>query len=254
MTEIMAHRGSRINRPENTLAAFEEAVRAGADGIELDVHLSQDGQVVVIHDETVDRTTNGSGLVHQLTLTDIKNLDAGAWFDLAFAGERIPTLLEVLELLEGLGFGGRLNIELKRGKNRGMEKKINSLLQQKNWPFEILFSSFSLRALWRLHRLLPVAEVAYLIKKSRFLLHLGKYLPWISSLHIGHQAYFQASFSTPKKLRLWTINDEGAMNRAFQLEVEAIITDKPEVAKAVRETLNSVEDSASPLQIGQSCV
>ena len=71
MTEIMAHRGSRINRPENTLAAFEEAVRAGADGIELDVHLSQDGQVVVIHDETVDRTTNGSGLVHQLTLTDI---------------------------------------------------------------------------------------------------------------------------------------------------------------------------------------
>ena len=240
MTEIMAHRGSRINRPENTLAAFEEAVRVGADGIELDVHLSQDGQVVVLHDETLDRTTDGSGFVHEWTLADLQQLDAGSWFDPAFSGQRIPSLAEVLDLLEALGFRGRLNIELKRGKNRGMEKKIHSLLEQKQRSFEVLFSSFSLRALWRLHRLLPGAEVAYLIKKSRFLLLLGKYLPWISSLHIGHQAYFQASFSTPKKLLLWTINDEEAMNRAFQLEVEAIITDKPEVAKTVREKRNGV--------------
>ena len=81
MTEIMAHRGSRINRPENTLTAFEEAVRVGADGIELDVHLSKDGQVVVIHDETLDRTTDGAGFVHEWTLADLQQLDAGSWFD-----------------------------------------------------------------------------------------------------------------------------------------------------------------------------
>ena len=93
MTEIVAHRGSRINRPENTLAAFEEAVRVGADGIELDIHLSKDGEVVVIHDETVDRTTDGCGRISQMTVADLRELDAGAWFDVAFAGQKIPTLL-----------------------------------------------------------------------------------------------------------------------------------------------------------------
>ena len=235
MTEIMAHRGSRINRPENTLAAFEEAVRVGADGIELDVHLSQDGQVVVLHDETLDRTTDGSGFVHEWTLADLQQLDAGSWFDPAFSGQRIPSLAEVLDLLESLGFQGRLNIELKRGKNRGMEKKIHSLLEQKQRSFEVLFSSFSLRALWRLHRLLPGAEVAYLIKKSRFLLLLGKYLPWISSLHLSQKSYLPKPFYSSKRIRIWTVNQEKGMKKAFQLGVEAIITDKPEVAKALRD-------------------
>ena len=235
MTEIMAHRGSRINRPENTLAAFEEAVRVGADGIELDVHLSQDGQVVVLHDETLDRTTDGSGFVHEWTLADLQQLDAGSWFDPAFSGQRIPSLAEVLDLLEALGFRGRLNIKLKRGKNRGMEKKIHSLLEQKQRSFEVLFSSFSLRALWRLHRLLPGAEVAYLIKKSRFLLLLGKYLPWISSLHLSQKSYLPKPFYSSKRIRIWTVNQEKGMKKAFQLGVEAIITDKPEVAKALRD-------------------
>ena len=235
MTEIMAHRGSRINRPENTLTAFEEAVRVGADGIELDVHLSKDGQVVVLHDETLDRTTDGSGFVHEWTLADLQQLDAGSWFDPAFSGQRIPSLAEVLDLLEALGFRGRLNIELKRGKNRGMEKKIHSLLEQKQRSFEVLFSSFSLRALWRLHRLLPGAEVAYLIKKSRFLLLLGKYLPWISSLHLSQKSYLPKPFYSSKRIRIWTVNQEKGMKKAFQLGVEAIITDKPEVAKALRD-------------------
>ena len=235
MTEIMAHRGSRINRPENTLAAFEEAVRVGADGIELDVHLSQDGQVVVLHDETLDRTTDGSGFVHEWTLADLQQLDAGSWFDPAFSGQRIPSLAEVLDLLEALGFRGRLNIELKRGKNRGMEKKIYSLLEQKQRSFEVLFSSFSLRALWRLHRLMPGAEVAYLVKKSRALLLLGKILPWISSLHLSQKSYLPKPFYSSKRIRIWTVNQEKGMKKAFQLGVEAIITDKPEVAKALRD-------------------
>lgn len=235
MTEIMAHRGSRINRPENTLAAFEEAVRVGADGIELDVHLSQDGQVVVLHDETLDRTTDGSGFVHEWTLADLQQLDAGSWFDPAFSGQRIPSLAEVLDLLEALGFRGRLNIELKRGKNRGMEKKIHSLLEQKQRSYEVLFSSFSLRALWRLHRLMPGVEVAYLVKKSRALLLLGKILPWISSLHLSQKSYLLQPFSSSKRIRIWTVNQEKGMKKAFQLGVEAIITDKPEVAKALRD-------------------
>ena len=236
MTEIVAHRGSRINRPENTLAAFEEAVRVGADGIELDIHLSKDGEVVVIHDETVDRTTDGCGRISQMTVADLRELDAGAWFDVAFAGQKIPTLLEVFELLEEMGFKGCFNVELKTGKEPypGMEQKVRDLLDKRDWPFEVMYSSFSLRALLRMHRLDPVAEVAYLVKKSHFLVFVGRFMPWITSLHLSHKWYFHHLFHSSKHLRLWTVNDERVMKKAFRSNVRAIITDKPETAIRLR--------------------
>lgn len=99
MTRVVAHRGSSWVAPQNTLAAFEAAARAGADAIELDVQLTSDGQVVVIHDDTLDATTSGSGWVKDTTLADVRALDAGAWFAPAFAGQRVPVLAEVVELL-----------------------------------------------------------------------------------------------------------------------------------------------------------
>ena len=105
-----AHRGASSRAPENTLAAFEEAIGLGVDAIELDVHLSADGIPVVIHDEWVDRTTDGHGLVSALTFGALRGLDAGAWFDRRFRGERIPSLDEALDLTrERCG----LNIEIK---------------------------------------------------------------------------------------------------------------------------------------------
>ena len=105
-----AHRGASHEAPANTLAAFLLAVDLGAEGIELDVHLSKDGHVVVIHDFDVAATTDGQGLVCDKTLAELKDLDAGSWFDPVFAGQRIPTLQEVIDAV-----GGRLllNIELK---------------------------------------------------------------------------------------------------------------------------------------------
>ena len=99
-TKIIAHRGSRGTRPENTLEAFQEALKVACDGIELDVHLTKDGEVVVIHDETVDRTTSGKGYVKEMTLEQLKKLDSGSWFDPQYSNARIPTLQEVLILLE----------------------------------------------------------------------------------------------------------------------------------------------------------
>jgi glycerophosphoryl diester phosphodiesterase len=99
---IMGHRGAMGTAPENTMASFKQAVELGVEAIELDVHLSKDGKVVVIHDETVDRTTNGSGEVAELTLAELQALDAGSWFDPKFAGERIPTLEEVLAWAKGV--------------------------------------------------------------------------------------------------------------------------------------------------------
>ena len=109
---IEAHRGNSAEAPENTLAAFGSAIRLGAPWIELDIHPSKDGVLVVIHDGTVNRTTGGRGEVGALTLEELRRLDAGSWFAPAFAGQRIPTLEEVFELAAPAGT--RLNIEIKR--------------------------------------------------------------------------------------------------------------------------------------------
>ncbi len=98
-TKACAHRGDKKNAPENTVPAFESAVRKGAHQIEFDVYLSSDGKAVIIHDATVDRTTNGSGKVEELTFDELRALDAGSWFDAKFAGVRIPTLRETLEVI-----------------------------------------------------------------------------------------------------------------------------------------------------------
>ncbi len=107
---LWAHRGASCCAPENTLAAFAAAVEDGADGLELDIHLSRDGVPVVIHDEKLDRTTDGSGPVAWMTLQQLQQLDAGSWFSAAFAGETIPTLEDVLKTFSGRL---RLNLELK---------------------------------------------------------------------------------------------------------------------------------------------
>jgi glycerophosphoryl diester phosphodiesterase len=113
---ICAHRGAMDTHPENTLAAFREAVRLGAHMIELDVRLTKDGHLVILHDETVDRTTDGKGKISEMILDEVKDLDAGSWRSDAFAGERIPTLSEVLAIMP---VNIWLNIHLKGGRNLG---------------------------------------------------------------------------------------------------------------------------------------
>ncbi|SKC81216.1 glycerophosphodiester phosphodiesterase [Krasilnikoviella flava] len=96
---VVAHRGNSAVAPQNTLAAFEAAAMAGADSLEIDVRLTADGEVVVIHDDTVDATTNGSGKLADLELREVRLLDAGSWFSPAYAGQRVPTFAEVTDLL-----------------------------------------------------------------------------------------------------------------------------------------------------------
>ena len=114
---ICAHRGANETHPENTLAAFREAIRLGAQMIELDVQMTKDNQLVIMHDETVNRTTNGRGRVRELTLTEIKKLDAGKWKSRKFRHERVPTLKEALDIMPNDIW---LNIHLKGDKNLGM--------------------------------------------------------------------------------------------------------------------------------------
>jgi len=143
----IAHRGYRQKYPENTLAAFQAAVEAGAPMIELDVMFSRDRKPVVIHDATVDRTTNGRGAVGDYTMEELKQLDAGSWFDAKFADQRLPELSEVLDLVNGRAY---VNIEIKANAYENhhppdaIEKQVVAMIRKKNLQDFVLLSSFEI--------------------------------------------------------------------------------------------------------------
>ena len=238
MTKIFAHRGSKGTHPENTLASFKEAVRVGSDGIELDVHLTHDGNLVVIHDETVDRTTNGTGEIRNLTLAEIKAMDAGSWFHNKYAGEKIPTLEEVLLLLTELGFNGQLNIELKTDviQYKGLVEKCLALQSTKDWPFAIVYSSFNPYTLVELKEANPSQEIGLLFESKEWadkgdaMLEKESYHP---DLKLLDWAIEWNRNQLP--LRVWTVNEDTDINRCFELLIEAIFTDYPEKALQLKE-------------------
>jgi len=152
---IYAHRGASAEAPENTLAAFRRALETGADGIELDIQLSRDGVPFIIHDETLERTTDGTGTVAQATAEVLRTLDAGSWFDPGFAGEPPPTLEAALQLLAGRL---RINIEIKDAR---AGRAVLDLLRQ--FPrAEVVVSSFNHGLLALLRRVAPDLPLAVL--------------------------------------------------------------------------------------------
>lgn len=241
-TLVFAHRGSKCNRPENTLISFREAIRIHSDGIELDVHLTADKQLVVIHDETIDRTTNNTGLVRDLTLTQIKCLDAGSWFGPEFSGEPIPSLYEVLSLLTELNFKGILNIEIKTDNYPypNIEKKLSEMMTSRTWPFHYLYSSFNLDSLKMIHEFESNTELAYLTRNKSKEIAKGEKARFISSLHPKKSYLFshpKRAILSSKPIRVWTINKESEMQIAFQSNIAGIITDYPEKALQYRDTV-----------------
>jgi len=156
---VIAHRGASGRAPENTLASFQAALDIGVDGIELDVHLSRDGQLVVIHDANLKRTTNGQGLVHEHTLAELKTLDAGGWHSPAFAGEKIPTFEEVLDLV---GRRVPLQVEIK-GATAGVTEATIAALDRRGLLDTVMMTSFQLNLLPRVRELVPSVEIGALV-------------------------------------------------------------------------------------------
>jgi glycerophosphoryl diester phosphodiesterase len=162
---FIAHRGLSARFPENTLAAFKGAVDAGAHMIELDVSLTRDRQLVVIHDDTVDRTTDGSGSVRALTLEEIGRMDGGSWFDPAFEGERLPTLAQVLDAVKGRLL---VNIEIKpeaferHQPADAVERQVVQLVREKNMRDDVLVSSFEWQVLENIYKMEPAIALGLL--------------------------------------------------------------------------------------------
>ena len=237
---IFAHRGSSAHAPENTLAAFELAMRQEADGIELDAKLSADHQVVIIHDQTVDRTTNGTGRVRDFPLSGLRELDAGSHFDVAFKGEPIPTLAEVFEVVGNRTF---INIELKNyeSPNDPLPERVAELVIHHRMSDRILFSSFNPFVLRRIHHLLPEVPIGLLALPGRFgsLVRswFGKFIVPYQALHPQlrdvTETLVRHAHRAGHKVNVYTVNQSAEMQRLFSLKVDGIFTDDPLLAKQV---------------------
>ena len=160
--KIYAHRGSSGTHPENTLAAFHEAARLPIDGVEFDVHLTNDGELVIIHDEKIDRTSDGKGCVKDMSLAELRSFDFGSWFAPEFQGEQIPRLQEVLDVFSKTSH--HLNIELKSDifPYEGMAEKVVKLVVEKNLEPRVVISSFDHSALRTVKKIAPHIETAAL--------------------------------------------------------------------------------------------
>jgi glycerophosphoryl diester phosphodiesterase len=165
---IIGHRGYPAKYPENTLIAFQAAIAAGATMLELDVMLSRDRKVVVIHDATLERTTNGHGAVSDFTMAELKSLDAGSWFDKGFAGQQLPELSEVLDLVDGRAY---VNIEIKSNAYEShhppdaVEKQVVELLRKKNLLDICMISSFDVNVLEQIASMEEAPAIAFISKK-----------------------------------------------------------------------------------------
>ena len=241
---IFAHRGDSAHAPENTLAAFELAAERGADGIELDAKLTADGEIVVIHDPAVDRTTDGTGMVAEMSLAALRELDAGSWFGDTFKGEQIPTLAEVFEAV-----GKRLivNVELTNytALFDPLPWKAAELVRQHKMEQQVLFSSFNPVALRRVHKALPTVplgllalpEPSYLGRWARS--PLSKWMVPYNALHPNWQdvtpALIKREHAKGRRVHAWTVNDPQKIQQIIQWGADGIITYDPALAISIRD-------------------
>ncbi len=236
---VFAHRGARRVAPENTLPAFEAAIRLGADGVELDVQYSSDGKLVIFHDLNLEKTSNGTGRVTAHTLEELRQLDAGSHFSPEFAGTQIPTLDEVLDLAKGKLL---VNIELKSLdiSNARLGVDVVAAVREHRMAEEVVISSFNPFALRRSKMAGPEIEHALLLD-----LDTSSWTRWglvlrhsladgvHPSVRMADEAYVTGAHGRHMPVRVWTVNDEADMRGLAALGVDALISDTPDVVLRV---------------------
>jgi len=244
---IQAHRGASTCRPENTLEAFTAAIEQGADGIELDVHLTKDGEIVVAHDARLERVSNGTGYINDHTLEELKSLDFGKLSSNSRLANgpvcRIPTLSEVFTLVKPSGLF--VNVELKTTERLYIDlpAKLLALAGEYAMGERVIYSSFNHYSLREIKTRDPEAKIGLLYE-------LGMVDPWVYANYVGadaiHPHYFVIA-AMPEtverchehgvKVNVWTVDDPDAVKLMLKCAVDGIITNKPETAVACRDGL-----------------
>lgn len=237
-TKITAHRGSSIKAPENTMAAFELAVENMTDFIELDVQLTSDNVPVIMHDRSLYRTTGVNAKVSELTYSQIRELDAGSYFGKEFAGEKVPSLEEVLRFVKGKA---QLNIELKSGDTVYTADKVTELIQKYDMQNDCVITSFDYNMLKRVKELTDDIQVGYILSIA-----YGDFYSMDDVDFFSMNASFlskqivDAIHNSGKQVYAWTVNNATSIKNLTNKGVDNIITDDPVLA---RETIYSRDTS-----------
>ena len=236
---IYAHRGFSSIYPENTLSAFKAAIDSGADGIETDIHLSRDGVIVITHDENIKRVSNGEGMVKDMSYEELLKYDFGSWKNKRFKGEKIPTLLELLDLIEGTDMV--LNIEIKMGfvMYPEIEEKALALVTERGMLDRVIFSSFNHYSLDKIKKLNPSAKVAPLYSEGIFEPHNYAKTLDAYAIHPSKSVIFMPIVEECHKLKIkvnvWTVDKITTAKKLEKMGVDAIITNNPlELIKSLR--------------------
>jgi len=249
---LIGHRGAAKLAPENTLSAIKEALKYTPDRIEVDIQQSKDGVLFLLHDETLERTTNAIGLMKDFTAEEIAGFEAGSFFDESFKNEKIPTLDEAFELINGQSV---FLIEIKQAGDfyPQIEENLVKTIQKYNAHSWVIVHSFNTNALQRIHQLDSTIVLHKLfISKINFLpiLYDGTW-HWQTLKDFDYCTEFSsyASFINPhlinnvhamgKKINAWTVNDTTEIQRLINMGVDGIITDVPNLAKPIIDRNNS---------------
>lgn len=237
MTQIWAHRGASGHAPENTLEAFALAIQMGADGIELDVQFTKDRELVVLHDERIDRTSDGTGFVVDYTLTELKEMNFNNQHP-EYPNVKIPTLREVLELIKPTELV--VNIELKTGINfyDGIEQATVSLVEEMGMQDRVIYSSFNHQSVMRVKKISPTAKTGFLYSNGIYNVVDYAKQHGVDALHpsvvnMQYEGLVEESKEKQIKLHVWTVNHEDEMRTLIDAGVDAIITNYPDTARRI---------------------
>lgn len=233
---ILAHRGDKTHAPENTLPSFSQAIQKGADAVELDAKLTSDGHVIVIHDSTLERTTNGNGKVASFSLEEIRKLDAGQWFNEKFAGTKIPLLEEVFETV---GRHKLINIELTNYSTPrdGLTKKVCELIKRHNNQSQVIFSSFFASNLKIAAQVYPEVPRGLLAMPGliglwarSFGFMFGDYQALHPHISSASRQQVQRAHRLKRRVHVWTANTPEEVKQLKEWGADGIFTDDPETA------------------------
>lgn len=236
-TLVWAHRGASGYAPENTLEAFQKAIELKADGIELDVQMTRDGQLVIIHDETVNRVSDAQGWVKDYTCEELKKLNVNKEFP-EYGIVRIPTLEEVYRLMKPTDL--MINVELKNGIifYDGLEEKVMDLTLKMNLEDRVIYSSFNHYSVLKLKELMPSVRVGFLYEDGY--LGMPEYAKryGVEALHpalynLQYPNFMEECRERNIAVRPWTVNEIQYMEQLCEYQVEAMITNYPDIANKV---------------------
>lgn len=247
--QVWAHRGASGYAPENTLEAFRLAIEMGADGIELDVQLTADGELVVIHDETLQRVSDAHGYVKDYTLAQLKALNVNKNFP-KYGNVAIPTLQEVLDLLSQTKL--MLNIELKTGNifYHGIEEKVIALIDSYGMQDRVWYSSFNHYSVKKVKDISPQAQAGILCgnciyEPAKYARYMGVEAVHPNILHLKYPGYAQECRKSGIKLHTWTANAYVDLELCVSENVDALITNYPDKAKIM---VNKQADGRFPCE------